>query len=483
MRRWVLIIFIFISSFALFSQSGRSENPYPRIKNVIIIVVDTFAAENLRFMGYQRDTSPFLDELASRSVVFTRAYTPKSTTEPAIVSLLSGLHPATHGIVDNGIRFPKDIHFLTEDFSRSGFQTWGIPSADVIDGRYGFRDRFDFYAHVPPVPLTASRVIEKITGMLEDNPRPCEPGYSISGPPLFLMLHFYDTHTDYTPDEEILSGFADSEYSGIVDGTWEQFRKYNQHEIEYDVSDLRHVRDLYDAEIRTFDDRLRELFDLFNRVGLLDNSVIVLTADHGENLGEHHFITHGNPYENSLHIPLLFHFPDDLWAGKRIESLVETTDIVPTLMRISGLAIPDGLDGQPLLTLIDPNINGPRIDNGYREREFLFTLGQAPDLTGEAQSGSPEDGFNERTYSIFNGVYRLTAEFDGDGSLCQTNDIGLYDIKIDHNESINLVDTNPPDLQTLSVQLGQMVRTSHQDSPSEMDPETIQMLKSLGYIE
>lgn len=483
MRRWVLVIVILVSLVTIASDTIRPAGPYSNVKNVIIIAVDTLAAQNLGFMGYGRDTCPFMVELASRSVVFNRAYTPESKTEPSFTSLLTGLHPGTHGIIENGTNLPPDLHLLTVDFQSAGFDTWGIPAADVINGRYGFYYEFDYYSHAPPRPLPASRIIEKITGILEKHPRFGEPEFSMVGRPLFLMLHFYDPHTEYTPDETILADFANPSYNGPVDGMWENFKKFNHYEIEYTSADLRHVRDLYDAEIRTFDNRLRELFDLFERTGLIDNSVIVLTADHGENLGEHHFITHGLPYENSLHIPLLFHFPDDKWAGTRIDDLVEITDIVPTLMEATGVPIPANIDGQSLLTLIDPGLPSmtTNFEATYIEREYLFSLGRVPN-SELPTSITSRISTEPLTYSIFDGTHRLITEY------CPENPAGidyetfLYNIDLDPLESFNIFDQYNVPLLTLAPLLEQNILSCHDGHISEIDPETLQMLASLGYL-
>lgn len=473
MRHWVLYLIILVSFLTIASEKNRPAGPYPHVKNIIVIAIDTLAAQHLGFMGYARDTSPFMDELAQRSVVFNRAYTPESKTEPSFTSLLTGLHPSTHGIIENGSMIPDDIHFLTEDFKNSGFKTWGIPAANVIHGRFGFQNAFDFYAHVPPVPITATRVIEKLSGILGNSPRPTEPEFSISGPPIFLMLHFFDPHTEFTPSEKYLAAFTDPDYDGIVNGTWEQFDLYNRYELDFSQDDIRHAIDLYDAEIRTFDDRLRELFDLLDTTGLLDNSLIVLTADHGENLGEHHFFTHGHPYEKALNIPLLFHFPDGMWAGKRIDSLVEITDILPTLLDIAGIQVPENIDGQSLITLIDPDIPGE-----FVEREFLFAIGNA--TTEESRKNRiPED---RRTYGIFDGTHRLTVEILPDGQVASGNDLELFNIRIDPGETDNLVDRNSGVFQILAPLLERMVADSHTGHIVDLNTETLTMLRSLGYL-
>jgi arylsulfatase A-like enzyme len=464
MGRWVFVVTIILVHFLfLASYSPRQENGIPCAKNVVIIVVDTLAAQHLGFMGYDRDTSPFMDELASKSVVFTRAYTPKPTTLPAFTSLLSGVHPCHHGVFDNGVELPDNMHMLTEDFQSHDFRTWAIPAAQVIEGRFGLEKGFDFYSYPPGFPAVAKHQIDRVSRILTGNGWIGEPDYLSSGAPFFLMLHFYDVHTEYTPDDDILPIFADSTYNGIVDGTWEQFKRYNDYELEYNDADLEHVRDMYDAEIRSFDRHLSDLFDLFEQTGILDNSVIVITADHGENLGEHHYITHGQPYEGGLSIPLMVHFPLDRWAGMRISDLVETTDIVPTLMEAVNIGVPEGIDGQSLLPLIDGRIN-----SAYHPRSYLYAIGHPTD-TG-------------RMYSIFDGTHRVTVDVDCFGNSEGPAELLVYDIPDDPHEALNIRGDDPDALNHLLPSLLIEIQGSHYGREQTVDPQTVEMLRSLGYI-
>ena len=429
-----------------------------RVRNVILIVVDTLAAQNLGFMQYDRPTSPFLDRFAEESIIFENAYSPKAKTLPAFTSIFTGLHPVNHRVLENGTLVPEDLHLLTDDFRDSGFTTWGIPAFRVIGPQYGLHRGFDFYGTAPLLPLTASRVIDRTHRMLENEPRLGEPSLEDVNGGLFLFLHFYDPHTDFTPDPEILKSFADSYYNGPVDGTFDPFGKYNDYELELDERDLKHTCDLYDAEIRTLDEQLDELFGIFERTGLLDNSVIVLTADHGENLGEHHFITHGPPYEKSLHVPLLIHFPDGKFGGRRIDALVEITDILPTLMDLTRIPIPDNLDGSSLV----PFLFDDSTEN-ESPRDYVFACGDCN-----------HDGTRE--ISVTDGRYRLTA------CVGWSQEPVLYDILIDPLETTDIASEFPQIADELAGVLAEFAVDGLPHEPVETDPETLAMLQSVGYL-
>lgn len=404
-------------------------------------------------MGYERDTSPWLDEFSERCLVFDRAYTPKAQTEPAFLSLWSGLHPRIHNHQRNGLVISDDIHFLVEDFYRAGYQTVGIPAAGVLASKYGIDRGFNTYFDCTAHDIKAPAVIETVGNYLEGD------GYDPDNGRLFLFVHLFDPHTDYEPDPDILAQFADPYYSGPVDGTIDMLREYNDYEREFTEADLQHVTDLYDAEIRTLDDYIAELFDVFERNGLMEDSIVIFTADHGENLGEHHYITHGHPYEKGLHIPLMFHFPDEKGAGIRVDSLVELTDLLPTLMEMLDVPIPDGINGMSFLDILDDPENAT-VEDG---RAFSLATG-----------GWNEN--DERTYSLFDGRYRLTE------NIIWSDESLLYDILFDPLEENDIASENPELAEAHLAIIEALAAEAGPDVEQEMDTETRELLESLGYI-
>ena len=428
------------------------------IENVILIAVDTLAAQNLGFMGYDRDTSPFIDELAGKSVVFDRAYTAKALTLPAFTSMFSGSHPDSHNVQGNGRNLPSDLDLLTGVIRERGFLTVGFPASHVISARYGINKGFTYYFPCPAYEIPASTVIQKTRTFLEGPRVENEPCYLDETDPLYMFIHFFDTHTDYNPSPAITGNFVDPSYDGIVDGTIGVFEQFNAYEIEFDEADYRRTRDLYDAEIRSFDDQLRDLFSLLERTGLYENSLIVFTADHGENLGEHHYITHGHPYEPGLHIPLFFHFPNDLGAGTRIDSLIEITDILPTILDLVGGEIPEGIDGHSLLPLIED----PSGESGGG-RDYLLACGGLNDE-------------RKRTYSIFDGQYRLIKD------IRWSEESLLYDVTVDPKETTDLAESEPAYVEVFEISIEYITQGVLPEEPVEYDPETEEMLRSLGYI-
>jgi arylsulfatase A-like enzyme len=451
------------------SKEVPSQDFHTNIRNVIIVGIDTLRAENLGFMGYSRPTSPFVDELSKRCIIFDCAYTPKARTLPAFTSLFSGKHVINHRVIDNGIVLPEELHLLIEDFREAGFSTIGFPAAPNMSLKYGINKGFDYYADIPDNQLPAPTILNMVKRFLEGNPKGGEASYLGETKPLFLFIHFFDPHTPYTPKPSILSQFADPSYNGPFDGQLiPTIRDYNNYELELNEEDLKHALDRYDAEIRTLDDYLRELFDLFDKMGLMDNSIIVFTADHGENLGEHHHICHGHPYEQALKIPLMFHFPNDFRAGLRINALVELTDVLPTVMDIINLQATTEIDGMSLLPLMK-NPSSPELG-----RRYLLTLGL------ENKEGKP-------TYALFDGTYRLIKD------IIWSEKSVLYNIADDPHENKNIASDNPELVELMESVTVLMAaglkppnisdaKIGEEPLMQEMDPETEEMLRSLGYI-
>ena len=339
--RYLTIVLIVLSISIGCVPTNRTANLSRNIENVILVVVDTLRANHLGFMGYERDTSPWLDEFSDRCVIFDNMWTAKSLTLPSFASLFTGLHPTNTGIFQNAWPLNDDTHSLVEDFRDAGFATMGYPTTDILAARYNIDRGFDIYNMADELPRMAEAEIEAVKNGIENE----------SGP-MFLFVHFWETHLPYEPDKEFYDMFADPLYVGQMDGQVRTFEAYNTMVLPLSQADLINAIDRYDAEIRWIDNYLSGLFEYFEEKGLIDNSLIIIAADHGESLSEGHFFGHLRDSEIELQIPLMFHFPNDRFAGTRIGALCENTDILPTIMDIFGTEIPEGIDGISMLPLI-----------------------------------------------------------------------------------------------------------------------------------
>jgi len=308
--------------------------------NLIVILVDTLRADHLGYQGAIRPTSPRIDRLAAESVVFLNHYAHASRTGPSVASLFTGLYPRSHGVVNplgqvdgKGVLAAERVT-LAEHLRASGYRTAGFTANVNVAARFGFDQGFDNYELLSR--KRAGEVNDAALPWLERN---------ASGAPLFLFLHYVDPHAHYTAPEAYRGRFAPG--TGRMTGRHRQLSRIVAGEIVPDDADWQRLAALYDEEILYFDSELARLLDRLAALGLLDSSVLALLSDHGEEFGDHGSALHGfTLYEEQLRIPLLIRAPG--FAPRRVNSISRQIDVMPTLIDLLGLPLPDGLQGRSL---------------------------------------------------------------------------------------------------------------------------------------
>lgn len=282
------------------------------VANIILISVDTLRADHLSCCGAPQGLTPALDELAAQGVVFEQAITPAPLTLPAHCSLMTGALPTAHGVRDNsGFVLPEPVETLAELLSAAGYRTGAFVGAYVLDARFGLEQGFDRYYddfEAETVGGPTMQILERPAQQVLAEARNWIGERSAS--PFFAWIHLFDPHAPYAPPP----GFEPS-YSG---------------EVAY-----------VDASIGQF-------FTWLRTQGLFDSSLIVLTSDHGEGLGEHGEKTHGMfLYDSTLRVPLIFKLAGSA-IRKRIAGQVRLIDVMPTVLDIVGVAIPSSVQGVSL---------------------------------------------------------------------------------------------------------------------------------------
>jgi arylsulfatase A-like enzyme len=296
--------------------------------NVVLVSVDTLRAPSLGSYGYARDTSPFLDGLAREGALFENAITTSVTTAPSHMSLFTGLYPVHHGIVSGSEWKHPRARTLPEQLRAAGYETAAFTENGFVIRARGFGDGFARYVENrarPDVPRSARRTFAQARRWLESGPRR----------PFFLFVHTYEVHAPYAPPAAYAELFVDDGVAGPADPV------------------VRSQRDDYDREIRHVDDELRGLFDTLAAVEASDSTLLVFTADHGEEFGEHGSLQHGGAvFEESLRVPLVFWGPGRVPEGLRVADLVSLIDVGPTLLELLGLPPLPALDGVSLGPLL-----------------------------------------------------------------------------------------------------------------------------------
>jgi arylsulfatase A-like enzyme len=335
---------------------GRSA---PRPRNLILISLDTLRPDHLSSYGNPRATSPAIDALAARGVRFSDASSAAPWTLPSHTTMFTGLYPSHHGVKDYSHRLRPEVETLAEILAARGFETQAVINTwNLADPRYeifqGFQPADVHYIReakqqggVEVILNTGREVAAAARAALEARD---------SSRPFFLLAHFYDAHTDFTPEERFRSEFVPP-YGGKLDGTTAQLMAIRGQGLMLREKDLEHLRALYDAEIRGLDEIVGEFLEYLRSAGLAEETLIVLTSDHGEEFQEHGGLLHGRTqYQELLRVPLILAGPG-IPPGVVVDQPVGLVDLLPTILACLGAETPAGLDGLDL----SPTWRGERL--------------------------------------------------------------------------------------------------------------------------
>jgi len=339
------------------------------LRRIVLITLDTTRADRLTPYGLMDVSMPALERLAREGVVFDQATSVAPLTFPAHTSILTGLFPPKHHIRDNADPAVADsLTMLPEILRAHRFRTGAFVASTVLDGRRGLAQGFEVYRGVEAAEhqRRGDSVIAEAIGWLEQ----------VGSSPFFLWAHLYDPHRPYDAPEPYRSRYADE----------------------------------YVAEIAFADAQIGRLIDALERRHLLDSTIVAVIGDHGESLGEHDERDHGIlVYESVLHVPLIVRVPG--LAPRRVESVVRSVDLMPTLLALAGIEAPP-VDGVSLLPLLD---------------------GRAQDLDLEA--------YSESLYPLRFGWSALRALRSGWLKVIEAPRPELYDLAKDPFEMTNIYDT------------------------------------------
>jgi len=344
--------------------------------NVVLISIDSLRADHLSAYGYGRPTSPTIDAMARNGVLFENCSSTTSWTLPSHMSLLTGRSLLGHGVVADDRALSASVPTLAEAFADAGYATHAIVSAPYVNSRYGFARGFDEYDDKTIYfatneesyrSVTAPKLQETATRWLEANAQK----------PFFLFLHYWDVHYDYAPGPPYDTMF-DPDYRGTVTG--ENFYFDNKIRAGMDPRDLEHLIALYDGEIRLVDDHLAKLRADLARLGIAGKTLIVVTADHGDEFFEHGNKGHHRTlYEEVIAVPLVIEAPGVQAVQRRVAGETSIIDIAPTVLSLTGLSTPAGMEGRdlsPFMVRATPATTRPVYAELYRKGTLNIQVAQ-----------------------------------------------------------------------------------------------------------
>ncbi|MHC4844985.1 MAG: sulfatase [Planctomycetota bacterium] len=349
-----------LAGLGLIQGCGGSETGPPAYPgaSVLIISIDTLRADRLGTYGYDRPTSPRLDEFAKECVQFDEVYSTSPKTAEAHMSLFTSMPVSAHGVSNTSARLQipitvlaKNRLTLTQVLRRAEYWTAGVACGGNVLPQMGFARGF---------VGRFNSMLEDITLLIKRFTDALEVGVQL-GDPMFLFLHTYQVHGPYLPPREYREKFAPG-FRGLVGkrveelekldfrSSWSKMtREFWVDQPNFGPEDAAYLSDLYDAEIAYTDHELGKLLDQLRDDDLLDDMIVVITSDHGEEFAEHGDYQHDQLYREHLHVPLLIRLPDGRFGGTKVKGLASLIDVMPTLLELVEIEGPPTMMGRSLI--------------------------------------------------------------------------------------------------------------------------------------
>ena len=326
-----ILLAAFVLVFGCFSCSfPQSSKP-----NLIVILVDALRADRLGCYGYEKPTSPNIDKLAAEGALLERAFVQRGITWPSVTSIMTSQYPAVHCVRENGEAMDLELTTIAKTLSRQGYDTAAFLGNMLTASHPGFLEKFP----VPEVNTNAQRdayISDKAIEWLRN----------WNGRPFFAFLHYMAPHKPYEPPEEYLEEF-DPDYQGTLDGMPETLDEITLNKVGLSERDVAHVQAIYDACVKFADTQIGRVLEALSDYGLRDNTVIVVVADHGEELYERNcYFYHGcSMYDGVLRIPTVLSWPEKIAAARRVQDVKESIDLGPTVLELLSVPCPESFQG------------------------------------------------------------------------------------------------------------------------------------------
>lgn len=452
---------------------GAAPSPPP---HVVLISIDTLRADHLGCYGYDRETTPRIDALARESTRFAAAYAQASWTLPSHMSLMTSQYPHIHGVERQDQALPDAAVTLAEALSAGGYSTTAFISWVFVSQRFGFAQGFGRFVELLPPPEliddagAAGYKAEEVTDRAMRWLARCDRRR-----PQFLFVHYFDPHIDYEAPEPYTDQF-DPEYSGVATGRYGYLKQYIKelHRTPQRIAprDLAHVRALYDGEIRYTDECVGQLLEAVDRTFGLDQTLVVLTSDHGEELDDHGSMEghQWTLYEEVVRVPLILRPPGGLSRARVIQEPVALIDVAPTILEAAGIVAPPTFQGASLAGL----------------------LRDAADADVQANS-TPRPVFgcidrHNRRQFVRDGSFKLIRT---DRSLNRRNvpvqaGYELYDLSVDPAEQHNLFPSDAPEAREMIESLARFMNipapAAAAPTATAFDERIRRQIESVGYL-
>ena len=443
--------------------------------NIILIVMDTVRADHLSCYGYHRKTTPNIDMFAKRGVLFKKAFSAATWTIPSHASIFTGKYPFQHGAFGRNARL-KEERTLPNILRHYGYTTIGITDCLILSSLTGFNKGFDIFINTSEIPLISPLFIrEKIKDIIRSifqglDSHTYRINEIIKGllrrktvkKPFFLFINYFNAHVPYNPPKPFRNKFVISDSTidkkkikYIATGRVKPDLLRNKVSVSKKEWDI--VKSLYDGEIAYLDHRIGELVKFLEDEGLLHDTFLIITSDHGEYFGEHKLAGHVTSlYNEVLHVPLIMVYPRENFNGLQVSHLVSTIDIFSTIMNLLGIKLGENL---PSVSLYP-----------FENRKFHNFILAESDYLEREEERLPH--IHKRSICIITESYKYVYSPD-----CEE----LYDLQNDPKESINLAQKNSEKIRYFRKILEKTIRKPLDGkSLTSTEKEIIKKLRRLG---
>jgi arylsulfatase A-like enzyme len=474
-------------------------------KNLILISIDTLRTDATGFSGGAEGLTDALDALAERSIVFTQARANAPQTAPSHMSLFTGVAPSVHGVqnVQHGVdpktgkkrplieSVPAEIPTLAESLRAAGYTTVGLTDGGNLNPPHGFMRGFDEFTYqLSGGEAQVADGVDRLASL------------RATGGTHFLFLHTYQVHAPYAAATAYLERWADDDYHGPmrerVDQVaampfaeafgslktlyWKDKESFGKPEADY-------LHGVYKAGVAETDDLLVPFLDALESSGALDDSIVIVLSDHGEEFLEHGRWQHDQLYEECLRVPLMIHLPGDVGAGRSIDVPVGLMDLMPTLLELLDVKRTTGDDAVTVrVPMRGRSLASHLVDGSTPRPEPILSEYRAD------RPGSPlydwQIAIHHQGRKFLWDQYRQTIWW-GEGKAPQDwRDHYLFDLSKDAAERTNLARTGDPLVANFREQLDDYMKElealeflERLDAGGQLTAEQLEQLKQLGYIQ
>lgn len=385
---FLLLIFIIISiGLLLFFKTnpGIEEKQVSCFDcNIVLVSFDTLRAANVGVYGYHKNTTPTIDKFAERGFTFTNAISVAPWTLPSHMSWFTSLYPSQHKVLNkftlnidgteeitNLEKVAPEMVTLAEILKENGYRTGGFTGGAGVHRQFGFDKGFEIYTDDTNFG-GFSESIPKALDWIEKN----------KDEKLFVFLHDYDIHGQHVPEEGYDYRFVDFEYEGNLTGSKEEQKELREEgiargQVFLTEEDVTFLTALYDEKVQRMDTLFAQFVKKYRDIGLMDNTIFIITSDHGEELYEHGRIDHGHSlYEEQIRIPLIITIPGDIESGS-IDAQVRSIDFMPTIFDLVGIRPSESVVEQIAGSSLSPFMEGQEVQlDVFLETDYRYATFQ-----------------------------------------------------------------------------------------------------------